>query len=191
MRGHSARGIMSKVEVKESTIKGKGVFATRRIAKGEVVLHIDDSVVVHPDDPVLCKLIGSEPDPCDYLPDGTVILMQPPECYVNHGCDPNVYTYTLGKDRFILAMRDICAGEELLFDYAINQVGGDWLDCRCGSPNCRGRHWPDFFSLPVAKQLEHLPYLAIPFVRVHQQRILELLQSEAEPSAAGDAEAGD
>jgi len=178
---------MSKVEVKESMIKGKGVFATRPIATGKVILRIDDSVVIRPDDPALGKLIGSEPDPCDYLPDGTVILMQSPERYINHGCDPNVYIYTLEKDRFILAMRDIAAGEELLFDYAIDVVGGDWLDCLCGSPNCRGRHRSDFFLLPVAKQLEYLPYVGIPFVQVHRQRILELLQSGAEPSAAGEA----
>ena len=71
---------MKKVEVRDSKIKGKGVFATRLIAKGEVILAIDDSVVISPDDPVLSKLIGSEPDPCDYLPDGTVILMSKAEC---------------------------------------------------------------------------------------------------------------
>ena len=70
---------MSRVEVRDSTIKGRGVFTTQPIAKGEVILAIDDSVVVCPEDPVLGKLIGSEPDPCDYLPDGTVILMQEPE----------------------------------------------------------------------------------------------------------------
>jgi uncharacterized protein len=101
---------MKKVTVRASPIKGKGVFATRPMATGEVVLRIDDSVVVDPKDPVLGKLIGGEPDPCDYLPDGTAILMQEPERYINHGCDPNVYVYTLGKDRFILAMRDIAAG---------------------------------------------------------------------------------
>ena len=179
---------MKNVEVRDSKIKGKGVFATRPIMKGEVILRIDDSVVIRPDDPVLSKLIGSEPDPCDYLPDGTVILMQSPERYINHGCDPNVYTYTLGKDRFLLAMRDIAVGEELLFDYAIALVDGDWLDCLCGAPNCRGRHRSDFFFLPVAKQLEYLPYLGIPFVQVHQEKLLRLLESGAEPPAAGDAD---
>jgi len=38
----SAEKTMSKVEVRDSTIKGKGVFATRPIAKGEVILAIDD-----------------------------------------------------------------------------------------------------------------------------------------------------
>ena len=143
---------MKKVEVRQSKIKGKGVFATRSIAKGEVILTIDDSVVISPDDPVLSKLIGSEPDPCDYLPDGTIVLMQEPERYINHSCDPNVYTYSADKKRFLLAMRDIGEGEELVFDYAMGQVGGDWLDCQCGSRNCRGRHQPDFFSLPATRQ---------------------------------------
>ena len=177
---------MQEVEVRDSRIKGKGVVALRSMPKGEVILHIDDSVVIRADDPVLGKLIGSEPDPCDYLPDGTVILMQPPERYINHGCDPNVYVYTLGKDRFVLAMRDIAAGEELLFDYAIDAVGGDWLDCHCGSPACRGRHRSDFFLLPVARQLEYLPYLGIPFVQVHRERILTLLASRADGLTPGN-----
>lgn len=178
---------MNKVEVRESRIKGRGVFATRPIAIGEVVLKIDDSVVISPDDPVLSTLIGSEPDPCDYLPDGTVILMQEPERYINHSCDPNVYVYTADTKRFVLARREIVEGEELVRDYAIGIVGGDWLDCRCGSPKCRGRHRSDFFLLPVAMQLEYLPYLGFPFVHAHRQKIVELLTKAAEPSAPNDA----
>jgi len=179
---------MKKVEVRDSKIKGKGVFVAYPIAKGEVILRINDSVVIRPDDPVLSRLIGSEPDPCDYLPDGTVILMQEPERYINHSCDPNVFIYALGKARFVLAMRDIKAEEELLFDYAIDVVGGDWLDCLCGSPNCRGRHRPDFFLLPVAKQLEYVSYLSTQFVQVHRERILRLLEGGVEPSAPGDGD---
>ncbi len=167
---------MKAVEVRDSKIKGKGVFAACYVAEGEVILRIDDSVVVRRDDPVLGKLIGGEPDHRDYLPDGTIILMQEPERYINHSCDPNVYIYTLDKDRFVLAMRDIAAGEELVFDYAINVVGGDWLDCLCGSTQCRGEHRPDFFLLPLEKQLERLPYLSTAFVQAHREKILRLLE---------------
>jgi hypothetical protein len=172
---------MKTVEVRDSQIKGKGVFATCPIAKGEVILAIDDSVVISPDDPVLSRLIGSEPDPCDYLPDGTVVLLQEPERYINHSCDPNVYVYTMDNERFVLAMRDIPAGMELVSDYAIGLVGGSWLDCLCGARCCRGRHRSDFFTLPIAKQLEYLPYLGFAFVQIHRERILRLLKAGAEP----------
>jgi hypothetical protein len=149
---------MKTVEVRDSKINAKGVFATRPITKGDVILAIDDSVIISRDDPVLGRLIGSEPDPCDFLPDGTIVLMQEPERYINHSCDPNVYVYTVDNERFVLAMRDIPTGAELVFDYAIGFVGGDWLDCLCGASACRGRHRSDFFALPIAKQREYLPY---------------------------------
>jgi hypothetical protein len=166
---------MSKVEVRDSKIHGKGVFATRPIATGEVILAIDDSMVISPDDPVLGKSVGGEPGPCDYLPDGRVVLLQEPERYINHSCEPNVYTYTSDKQRFVLAMRHIPAGTELVCDYAIGLVGGDWLDCDCGVSCCRGRHRSDFFTLPACKQLEYLPYLPVPFVQIHDARISGLL----------------
>ena len=64
--------------------------------------------------------------------------MQSPERYINHGCDFNVYVYTLASGRFVLAMRDNAASEELLFDYAIDLVNGEWLGCRRASAHCRG-----------------------------------------------------
>ncbi len=169
---------MSTVEVRDSPIKGKGVFATAPIPKGALALRIDDSVVVRPDDPVLSKFIGAEPDYCDYLPDGTVVLMQEPERCINHSCDPNVYVYTLGQERFVMAMRDIAEGEEIVYDYAMNQITEDWLDCRCGSPQCRGKHRPDFFLLPEARQREYLPYLSPLFVQKYAEEFRRLLQTE-------------
>ena len=105
--------------------------------------------------------------------------MQSPERYINHGCDPNVYVYTLAADRFVLAMRDIAGGEELLFDYAIDLVNGDWLHCRCASAHCRGRQQSDYIMLPASKQLEYLPYPSYPIIQAHHERIRRLLQEEA------------
>jgi len=167
---------MTIIEVKDSGIKGKGVFATDVIGRGQVIFAIDDSFVIDEDNSDHRQFIGAEPDHCDYLADGTVVLMQEPECYINHSCDPNVYIYAVGGNRFVLAMHTIAAGEELAFDYAINIVNGDWLDCRCGAANCRGRHRPDFFLLPNSRQLEYLPYLETEFAQMHTEKILALLQ---------------
>lgn len=170
---------MAKVEVRRSGIQGQGVFSLRPIARGEVIHKIDDSRVVDDEHPVRRDL-GENPEHCDWLPDGTTVLMQRPAGTINHSCDPNVFVYSVDQQRFILAMCDIAAGEELLFDYSINGVDGDVWECRCGAPNCRHRHKCDFFSLPTSRQLEYLPFLDPWFAEVHRDRILELLERNAD-----------
>ena len=55
----------------------------------------------------------------------------------NHSCEPNVgMTGQIG----LIAMRNILAGEELAFDYAMCD-GSDYdeFTCHCGSAVCRGQ----------------------------------------------------
>ena len=172
-------GKQMKVEVRESGIHGKGVFAREPIARCEVILAIDDSRSVGEEHPVQ-KDLGENPDHCDYLPDGTTVLMQEPERYINHSCDPNVFVYSVGECRFLLAMRELAADEELVYDYSVNAVDGDVWGCSCGASNCRGRHKCDFFALPTQRQLEYLPYLDPWFASVHRSKILDLLKRNAE-----------
>ena len=165
---------MAEVEVKRSGIHGDGVFALGPVAQGAVIHRIDDSRVVDDQHPIRPDL-GENPEHCDWLPDGSTVLMQTPAGYINHSCDPNVYVYSVDRQRFILAMRDIVAGKELTFDYSINAVDGDVWECRCCAPNCRRRHKCAFFSLPESRQLEYLPFLDPWFAQVHRHRILKLL----------------
>jgi SET domain-containing protein len=169
---------VARLEVKGSGIHGEGVFAARAIGRGEVIHRIDDSRIVDDEQPVRADL-GENSEHCDWLPDGTTVLMQRPAGYINHSCDPNVFVYSVDRQRFVVAMRDIAAGEELLFDYSINAVDGDVWDCECGASNCRHRHKCDFFSLPESRQLEYLPFLDPWFAQVHHDRILELLERNA------------
>jgi len=56
---------------------------------------------------------------------------------VNHSCDPNAGI--LGQITLV-AFRDIAAGEEICFDYAMSDSNPyDEFTCQCGSPLCRGR----------------------------------------------------
>ena len=60
--------------------------------------------------------------------------------FVNHSCDPNAGVRIEGTAAELFAIRDIAAGEEILFDYSTTLDEEDFtMDCRCGSPSCRGR----------------------------------------------------
>jgi SET domain-containing protein len=60
--------------------------------------------------------------------------------FINHSCDPNCETRETDDGRvWIVALRDIAAGEELTYDYGL--YDGDPDDpstCVCGAQNCRG-----------------------------------------------------
>ncbi len=95
---------MKNVVVKESKIHGKGVFAEKDFNKGEVILDINDSHVAT--DP--SKLTKEQHEfELDYLANGKIVIMQHPERYINHSCDPNSYVKTGNGVRKVFAMRDI------------------------------------------------------------------------------------
>jgi SET domain len=71
----------------------KGVFATAAFDRGETILGIDDSRTVdevHPPD----EAAGEFEHHCDWLGDRTV-LMQEPERYINHSCEPSACIVTV------------------------------------------------------------------------------------------------
>lgn len=159
---------MNKVAVRPSQIQGKGIYATTNIKKGEVVLEIDDSHVVT--DPSTLSKEQNEYD-CDYLAGGKVILMQAPEKFINHSCDPSTYIKTVDSVRQVLAMHDIRTGEEITYDYSINGDNEGTFLCHCGAKDCRGVYQGSFFKLPLNLQRKYLPYLDDWFVEEHSKGI--------------------
>ena len=64
--------------------------------------------------------------------------------FINHSCDPNCETDEIEERIWVIALRDIAAGEELTYDY--NLYDGEDDDpslCRCGAANCRGTMYSD------------------------------------------------
>lgn len=162
------------VALEASPMHGTGVIASRPFAPGETVLTIDDSRVVTEDDP-LRPDEGEYEYHCDYLANGRIVLMQPPERHINHSCDPNTYVKTIDGVRVVLARRAIQTGEEITYDYAINGVDGVPWDCQCGADRCRGSEtWADYFRLPRALQIEYRPLLDDWFVEQYADRIAAL-----------------
>ncbi|MBD3243732.1 MAG: SET domain-containing protein-lysine N-methyltransferase [Chitinivibrionales bacterium] len=166
---------MKNIHIARSLIEGKGVFASEPIDAHETILEIDDNRVVNELNP-LVPALGEDEQHCDFLPDDTMVAMQAPEKFLNHCCEPNTYIRTYQGNRFLLAMRRLERGEELLFDYAMNAVGGGEWECRCGAECCRGVHRCDFFALPKELRRAYLPYLDPWFVQEYADRLAESLR---------------
>jgi len=121
---------------------GKGLFAKEKIFKGEVVCNMEDDARVVPNSDVeklpeklqgYCYDISDADSVCpkdfNKLSDGW---------FMNHSCSPNCGATPLSFYQAI-AMRDIEAGEELTYDYAMSDSGDFEFECFCGKPNCRKR----------------------------------------------------
>ncbi|MCU1361498.1 MAG: Nuclear protein [Ilumatobacteraceae bacterium] len=69
-----------------------------------------------------------------------------PADFVNHSCEPNC---AMSGSVLVVALRDIEAGEELTYDFAMSD-GSDYdeFECACGSRQCRGKVTGHDWMLP-------------------------------------------
>ncbi len=58
--------------------------------------------------------------------------------FINHSCAPNCRTEVVRGRIWIVARRDIAAGEELTYDYGFPVAEWRLHPCRCGAPRCAG-----------------------------------------------------
>ena len=135
--------------LRKSPIQGRGVFAARRLRKGERILEYTGERIGHVeagrryDDEAMERhhtyLFAVDADTCI---DGGKIGNE--ARYINHGCDPNCEARNVRKRIFIHALRTVEAGEELFYDYAYELEGPITMAdvkryaCCCGSELCRG-----------------------------------------------------
>jgi uncharacterized protein len=129
--------------VRPSPIHSVGVFAAKPIRKStRIVEYTGQRISPEEAD----RLYEGAPRTYLYgLDDGkTVIDGEGIGAYLNHSCDPNCEVDEAKGRVWIVAIRDITAGEELLWDYNLYD-DDDPAPCHCGSPKCRGtmysREW--------------------------------------------------
>ena len=159
------------LELRDSNIHGTGVFTTERIPKHSVISRVNvvrEVTNEHPLDPVKGELHHH----CHWYPDGTMVLVGKPHCYLNHSCQPNTYFYTVNRISYLMAMRDIWEDEELTLEYSLCNFGGLIWDCKCGSPNCLGRHRSGFSHMNRSRQIQYLPYVD-PFIVEAKAELME------------------
>ena len=122
--------------IRSSDIHAAGCYTTTPIRKGARVVEYTG--------PRITKEEGDrlyENNPVTYLfgigEGDTVIDGHGTAMFINHSCDPNCETEEIKGRVWIIAIRDIAAGEELTYDYFLYD-GDDEAPCYCGSQNCRG-----------------------------------------------------
>jgi SET domain-containing protein len=119
------------VEVRESTIDGMGVFALRDFEAGEIVLHWDVSIIIATEE--LDQLPESERKYTHIFDENKIMIVRPPERFVNHSCNNN----TEVQDFCDIALRHIAPGEEITSDYSSDGSESNFI-CSCKAENCRG-----------------------------------------------------
>jgi len=121
-----------------SPIEGRGLVAVAPIAAGEVVAIKGGHIVTTSELASLPeRLQNSEIQIADgfHLTAVTDAEYEPVMLFINHSCEPNV---GFAGNTVLVAMRDVGAGAELTTDYALFDDYDGSMECRCGSPACRG-----------------------------------------------------
>lgn len=139
----------SRIQVKQSGVHGRGVYAVAPIAAGDKVIEYKGERIDwqeaerrHPHDP-------SDPNHTFYfqLESGLTIdaLYGGNDArWINHSCAPNCETEEIQGRVWIKALRDLQPGEELFYDYRLvldaryTAKLKRAYQCLCGAPNCRG-----------------------------------------------------
>lgn len=141
-----------KIEVRYGTLAGRGVVAVADIARDEVVAIKVGHVVTHDEIDRVAETVGDMALQIEdefYLSPRSRDEVHDMSVFINHSCDPNV---GFRGQVVYVAMRDIKAGEELCHDYAMERSDDYSLDCRCGSPLCRGKVTGNDWKLPELQQ---------------------------------------
>jgi len=138
-------------ELRKSSEKGEGVFATKSFKVGDIVMV-----------GVIKEVLNENHSHASQIGENEYVLHAGLISKVNHSCDPDcgIRVNETGAHDFV-AIRNISINEEITFDYAMRNYGVDYFpkQCICGSKRCRGRitGWKD---LPDGKKKEYEGFVA-------------------------------
>jgi SET domain-containing protein len=137
------------IEVRNSPIHGKGVFAAKRIPKGtRVIEYLGDRISHKAADERYKDHDENDNHTFLFIVDKRTVIDAGVDGndarFINHSCDGNCESVIEQRRVFIDATREIAKGEELGYDYEIGREKDDpdnvdeIFACRCGTAKCRG-----------------------------------------------------
>jgi hypothetical protein len=122
--------------IRQSRIHSYGCYTTRPIRKGTLIVEYVGERLTYEQADELYEDFGNTYlfglDGGKHIIDGYGVA-----AFVNHSCKPNCETDQIRGKMWIIAQRDIAAGEELTYDYNLYD-GDEDAPCLCGARRCRG-----------------------------------------------------
>jgi len=118
--------------IRSSSIHAAGCYTTRAIKKGKRVCEYDgprftkDEADERYQDRDITYLFSCGDN-------GLVIDGFGTAMFINHSCDPNCESENVEGRVFVVAIRDIVAGEELTYEYNLYDSDDDEQNCYCGA----------------------------------------------------------
>ena len=137
------------INVKNSKIHNKGIFAAKDIPKGAKIIEYVGEKITKKESEKRCDIVleQSQKNPelgavyifelnKRYDIDGNVSYKTAK--YINHSCEPNCEAEIEDNHIWIKSLRDINQGEELGYNYGYCVDDYKNHPCRCGSSRCVG-----------------------------------------------------
>jgi hypothetical protein len=160
-----------RIDVRDSPIHGRGLFARESFGSGEVALIWGGTVFSE------AEIQAGKANPASLtLVEEGVYLGESAgakgmEDCLNHCCDSNLWM----RDAITLVTRDVVEeDEELTLDYVLQMTDPAWIlsPCRCGSPHCRGKATGTDWRLPELQERyeDHFSPLIQGWLETHGRR---------------------
>jgi uncharacterized protein len=126
------------IDWKPSPIHGLGGFARIHLPKGARVMEYRGEKISKSESIERCRRQNNFIFYLDAEHDLDGSVTWNPARLLNHSCAPNCDAEWQNGQIWIVANRDIAAGEEITFDYGYDLEFHRDYPCRCGAPQCVG-----------------------------------------------------
>lgn len=136
-----------KIEVRASTISGKGTFAKIKIPSGTSITTLTGKPIVTEDVTAeICAELGISGDDPLQIGDALFLILNYESKTINHSCNPNA---GIKNQSDLYAIKDIDINDEITYDYSTTSgVNDKWtMKCGCETETCR-RKIGNILSIP-------------------------------------------